>query len=320
MTTAMQVAADPFPPDRVELLRRSICNGFTADEMALFVAQCVRTGLDPFSRQIHATKRRDKKAGVDRLTIQTGIDGFRLIAGRTGELDGQEGPYWCGADGVWRDVWLSNDPPAAAKVIVFRRGCTRGFVGVARFDEYAQRWPDGKLSGLWPKMPGTMIAKCAEALALRKAFPQDLSGLYTSEEMGQADNEPEPEPEPTRGRPVQAKVIDTPTPTAATAPARKALPAPAPAADEPKAMPDTPATLEWLLTEYGRHIDCDAETVLHKLCAAAGWVGICSASDLSPGRIVEACDSLRWKLAGKVAPGAAERLAANGMIPGKAGE
>lgn len=313
MTTAIAKADDGFPPDRVELLRRTLCPTFSADELALFVEQCVRTGLDPFSRQIHASKRRDRKAGVDKLTIQTGIDGFRLIAARTGELDGQDGPYWCGSDGVWRDVWLERDPPAAAKVTVFRRGCRHGFVGIARFDEYVQQY-DGRPSGLWGKMPGVMIAKCAEALALRKAFPQDLSGLYTSEEMAQADNDPEPEPEAApRGKPVQAKLIDTPAPP----PARKALPAPA--TDEPKALPDTAATLEWLLTEYGRHLDCDADTVLHKLCAAAGWVGVCSTADLDAERVALACESLRRKLAGRVAPGAAERLAANGMVGGKAG-
>lgn len=232
MTTAL-VQADVYPPDKVDLLRRTLCSGFTNDEMELFIAQCVRTGLDPFNRQIHATKRRDRKAGVDKLTIQTGIDGFRLIAARTGDLDGQDGPYWCGADGVWRDVWLDNEPPAAAKVIVFRRGCSRGFVGIARFDEYAQRWPNGDLSGLWPKMPGTMIAKCAEALALRKAFPQDLSGLYTSDEMGQAE-EAEPEEErpnrkPKATVPVEAKVIDA---------------TPAPAALPAAAVPVSPATAD----------------------------------------------------------------------------
>lgn len=284
MTTAI-AKADEFPPDRVELLRRSICTGFTDDEMALFVAQCVRTGLDPFSRQIHATKRRDKRAGVDRLSIQTGIDGFRLIAQRTGELDGQDGPFWCGPEGIWIDVWLHHKPPAAAKVIVYRKGCSHGFTGIARFEEYAQRFPDGNLSGLWPKMPATMIAKCAEALALRKAFPQDLSGLYTPEEMEQSET-----PEP-----VQASVVSS-----------KAVP--------PKAKEDGLPELEWLLTEYGRHHDCDEDAVLQKLCAAAGWVGIGSIDDLSPERVRVACESLRKKLNGKPPAGVVKAAKAAGMI------
>lgn len=194
MTTAVAIA-DTLTPERVELLKRTICPDLTDTELELFATVARRAGLDPFARQIYATKRRAKKPGTrdqweEKLTIQTGIDGFRVIAGRTGELDGQEGPFWCGEDGAWVDVWLKPFPPAAAKVTVFRKGCSRGFVGIARFSEYAQQY-DGKPSGLWAKMPATMVAKCAEALALRKAFPADLSGLYTSDEMAQADESPE---------------------------------------------------------------------------------------------------------------------------------
>jgi hypothetical protein len=56
-------------------------------------------------------------------------------------------------------------------------------VGVAFFSEYAQTDRSGNLTGLWASKKRIMLQKVAEALALRKAFAQDLSGLYTSEEM-----------------------------------------------------------------------------------------------------------------------------------------
>ena len=113
------------------------------------------------------------------MTISSGIDGLRSIAERTGQLDGSSS-YWCGEDGVWVDVWLSSKPPAAAKTIIHRKGASHPFVGVARFADYNVG------QGLWSKMPAAMIAKCSEALALRKAFPADLSGVYSTDEMDQA--------------------------------------------------------------------------------------------------------------------------------------
>ena len=113
------------------------------------------------------------------MTIQAGIDGLRSIAERTGQLDGSV-TEWCGPDGAWVDVWLYSKPPAAAKTILHRKGASHPFVGVARFADYNAG------QGLWPKMPAAMIAKCSEALALRKAFPADLSGVYSTDEMDQA--------------------------------------------------------------------------------------------------------------------------------------
>jgi phage recombination protein Bet len=171
--------AGGYTDELVGLIRRTVMpRDATNDELALFVEQCRRTGLDPLARQIHATKR------GGRLVIQVGIDGFRLIAERTKETDGQDGPFWCGEDGKWVDVWLSKDKPAAAKVTVYRRGQSRGYTGVARWVEFYQ--PAG---GMWDKLPSVMLAKVAESIALRKAFPQELSGLYTSEEMDQAGDD-----------------------------------------------------------------------------------------------------------------------------------
>jgi len=152
----------------------------------LFAYACQRTGLDPFSKQIYAIKRRNKQRDGsyrETMTIQAGIDGLRAIAERTGQLDGSE-TYWCGEDGQWTDVWLGSKPPSAAKTIIHRKGCQHPFTGTARFADYNAG------QGLWSKMGAAMIAKCSEALALRKAFPADMSGVYSTDEMQQAEVEP----------------------------------------------------------------------------------------------------------------------------------
>lgn len=158
-----------------------------------FLSHCRRTGLDPIARQIYAIERGGKWG------IQVSIDGFRLVAERSRQYAGQIPVQWTADGETWVDVWVKDTPPLAVRVGVLRKDFDQPLIAVARFEAYAvydEEWegeyPNRRktgrrtLSEMWRKMHAEQIAKVAEALALRKAFPMELSGLYTAEEMDQA--------------------------------------------------------------------------------------------------------------------------------------
>lgn len=174
-----------FSETKLQVLRQSSgCTKLTDLEFQLFIEMASRRQLDPFCKQIYAIVREGERGGRT-VTFQTAIDGFRVIAERTGRYEGQSGPFWADANGRWHRAWLWDEAPAAARVGVHKRGFREVLWGVARFASYAQTGG----AGLWLKMPDNQLAKCAEALALRKAFPEDLGGIYVDVEMDQAGEE-----------------------------------------------------------------------------------------------------------------------------------
>jgi phage recombination protein Bet len=172
-----------FSEDQVQLLRDGYAPGATPIEFRMLLEVARLRRLNPFLKQIHFVKRRSKDRNdnwIESWTSQVSIDGLRAIAQRTGLYDGQDEPeFERDKDGLI----------LAAKVCVYRKDWSRPAVGVARWSEYVQTTRDGKPTKFWDTMPHVMIGKCAEALALRKAFPEDLAGVFTDEEMQQADNE-----------------------------------------------------------------------------------------------------------------------------------
>ncbi len=185
-----------FNERQIELIKNQIMPGASDDDLILFTQVASHRKLDPFMKHIYAVKRRNKVDGkwVDKWEYQTSIDGLRLIAQRSGRYRGQTPPEWCGLDGKWVDVWLSEEPPAAARIGVWIGGNPQPLYAIALYKTFVQTYtPQNSETAVptkfWKEMPEHMLAKVAEAQAIRKAFPEEAGGLYTPEEMAQASNE-----------------------------------------------------------------------------------------------------------------------------------
>lgn len=187
MTEALSVL-QPMTREQVDLLKRTVAKGTTDDEFKLFLEVCGRRKVDPFSRLIYPVKRYDSRERCEVMALQSSIDYFRLTAERHGRYAGQVGPQWCGDDGTWTEVWLQKDPPRAARCGVLRSDFKEPLFAVALWDAYCQKTREGAPTRAWATMGSLMLGKCAEALAIRRAFPEDLAGLYTADEMEQSEN------------------------------------------------------------------------------------------------------------------------------------
>lgn len=170
----------------VSLIKEVFAKGATQQELMLFSEICVQRNLNPLFKQIYFMKIWDSTQNKEVMSPVVSIEGFRCIAERSGKYQGQTIPMFCGKEGIWKEIWPEDKPPFACKVGVHRVGFKDPVYSIAEWNSFAKYKKDGSLTQFWLKFKTLMLAKCAEAGALRKAFPEDLSGLYAQEEMEQS--------------------------------------------------------------------------------------------------------------------------------------
>ena len=210
MSPALAVKAAPLAermgmqPAQLELIRRMCIRDDAPDDvLELYLHRCKSIGVDPFDKMIYVIPRqKNVQDGQGRWrkeiawTFQSSIDLFRSIAEDSGDYAGQLGPLFT-ADGVtWVELWLAEHPPLACKVGVLRNSFKEPLWVTGTYAYYVQTDRDGKPTAFWNGEKGAhQLAKCVEELALRKAFPRKLHGIYGDDEMQQADREtPTPSP------------------------------------------------------------------------------------------------------------------------------
>lgn len=175
--------------EQVELIKRTIFIGASDDELRLFFYECARRGTHPMDRLIFPVVRKDKD-GNRRVTFQTGIDYLRAAAEETARYIGQKSVVY-GEPITQKSEDGDFQAPEWAEVVVLRKDPETGEVNETPFRAFWKEfYPGEKLGFMWRKMPNLMLAKCAEAGALRKGFPRKLGGLYINEEMEQAEAVP----------------------------------------------------------------------------------------------------------------------------------
>ena len=174
----MSDTPQPWSADQKKLIFATVARGLSPADQALFEAVCLSSGLDPIRKEIYAVTRNGKNGA--QMSIQTGIDGYLKLANRTNQLDGIEVLYY-DKEGNESEVWLSNNPPTACLVRVYRKGASRPFVASCRFEAYTQN------NQMWRKFPETMLAKACTTLALRRGFADVIGGgIASADEMDQA--------------------------------------------------------------------------------------------------------------------------------------
>jgi phage recombination protein Bet len=165
--TAITKASD-WTREQIETIKQTVAKGANDAQLALFLQTCRSRNLDPFTRQVFYTPQ----------GIIVSIDGFRAIAERTG----------CYAPGPTRYEYDENKALVAAYVTVRKlvAGTWFDVEESAFYEEYRGSSP------IWKSKPRVMLAKCAESRALRRSFSSELSGVYSAEELDQAQRDERP--------------------------------------------------------------------------------------------------------------------------------
>lgn len=198
--------------NQIELVKRTVAKGASDDELRLFIQVCKGANLNPFLKQVFLVPRWDSKEGKEVRAIQVSIDGFRAIAESGGAYAGNEDAVF----GEEQEITIpdKNDKhgkvfgaPKTAMVTVYKivEGGRYAFTATARWAEY---YPGPKMGFQWHQRPYLMLGKCAEALALRKAFPKLLSGMYAQEELDRGQSETTGEQKTQNGLQVIQAMID----------------------------------------------------------------------------------------------------------------
>lgn len=175
-----------FTPQELELIGARFCvprgrHQPDPADVAVFIATVRSYRLNPFASQIYAHFE-ERPDGSHQMTVRATIDGLRLIGLRTGVYRPADLPWYWGPNCGWVNVWNGSDPPVAAYVTVYRRDCEQPSRAIAHYAEYFKPGSD-----IWLEKPCVMLSKCAEALALRKAYPAETSGLYIDAELERSD-------------------------------------------------------------------------------------------------------------------------------------
>lgn len=165
------LVSQDFTKEQLDLIKNTIAKGASNDELKLFLYRAKEMGLDPLrTGQIYFVKY-----GSSPGTIIVGLEGFRARAAATAKHVGTK-------RGLIFENEEKKDKIVGAWCEIYRSDWTHP----AREEVMLSEYNTGK--AMWAKMPATMIKKVAEVAALRIAFPDQLSGLYSQEEMDQASN------------------------------------------------------------------------------------------------------------------------------------